>query len=533
MADVRRFISIVVFTIFILACTGAQALELRILYVNDFHGFGSGERVLSSGKTEGGVARLAALAERLRREKPSLFLAAGDMIQGDAWANLFSGRSVVEVMNVMGFDAMVLGNHEFDFGSRALQELIETSQFPVLGANVQGLKGLRPYVVREIKGLKVAVVGIVTEDTAIYAQKNLQGIRFQAHAEAVQERLDELRGKVDLIVVLSHIGYLADLDLARNVRGIDVIVGGHSHTRLETPVRVGRTIIVQAWKHGRALGVLDLDVEKGEIEKASGHLEPVESSLSEDEAVRSIVEFYRKQMGDRMNEVIGRAGIDLDCDGVRTGETNFGDLVADIVRESSGADLAIINGGSIRRSIPKGDIRLGDIYSALPFDNYIISIRLSGKDLVRVLEHGVSAVEAEEGRFPQVSGLSLSFSRSGLPGSRIRQVMVGGEPVADRKVYSVATNDYLTAGGDGYTLFEDVLRRSGDFANVGGTLKGKAILYNNPGKWIRDEVADYIRMKRVILMDKGKRIIEGEMEEGGIQGQSVGRELPSDQRNGL
>ncbi len=505
----KRVVFIILLLVALLAVTNVQGRELRILYVNDFHGFASGGKVLSSGKAEGGIARLAGLADRLRREKPSLFLSAGDMIQGDNWANLFFGKPVVEVMNLMGFDAMVLGNHEFDFGTRVLEDLIRDAQFPVLAGNVEGLKGLKPYIVKEVNGLKVAIIGVVTEDTGIYTNpKNVKGVMFLSQGASVLKWLDELKNKTDLVLVLSHIGYGADMELARNVKGIDVIVGGHSHTRLETPVRVGKTVIVQAWEYGRVLGVLDLDIEDGQVIEVSGRLEPIEEWLPENGAVGSVVEVYRRKIEGRMNEVIGETSADLDGSGVRTEETNLGDLVADIIRESSGSDVAILNGGSIRRDIGKGIIRLGDIYSTLPFDSYVVSVALSGRELIQVLEHGVSAVEEKEGRFPQVSWLSFLFSRAGLPGSRIKGVTVGGKPINEDKVYSVATNDFLASGGDGYTTIDDVLHRSGGFSNVGGVLKSNSILYSNPGKWIRDEVADYIRGKGVISAKKERRIVE-------------------------
>lgn len=483
--------------------------ELRILYVNDFHGFASGYKPLGSNEFRGGIARLAGLAERLRKERPSLFLAAGDMIQGDNFANLFQGKSVIEVINTMGFDAMTVGNHEFDFGPEVLRDRIEEARFPVLGANVRGLSLLKPYVIKEINGLRVAVIGVVTEETGVYARTEaMKGIAFTPHTTAVRAYVEELRNRVDIIIVLSHIGYPADLAVAKTIEGIDVIVGGHSHAKVEKPVMAGKTIVVQAWEHGKALGVLDLSVEHGKIVTASGSLEEIKPDMPESDTARSVVEKYRGKVNAVLNKVIGESETDLDGKHVRTEETNLGDLVADIIRNRSGADVAIANGGGIRTSIGKGPVRLGDVYAALPFDNYIVALKLTGSELKQVLEHGVSAVEKEEGRFPQVSGLTFAYSLSAPAGQRVRKVLVGGEPLDEFRTYSVATNDFLVAGGDGYTVFGDAIKKSGAFSMHRGILRGEAVLYSEPGRWIRDVVADYIRLRGVVSIEKDERIIE-------------------------
>jgi 5'-nucleotidase/UDP-sugar diphosphatase len=504
----------IVISIIILAILAAWApaqgreVNLRILYVNDFHGFAEAYRPPGSQESLGGVACLAGEVKRLRRGKPTLLLAAGDMIQGHSWANLFKGRSAIALMNLMRFDAMVVGNHEFDFGQDVLKRRIAAARFPVLGANVEGLSGLKPYVYKNIQGLKVAIIGVVTPDTPQATHPgNVAGLKFLPPATSVEKYLPELKKHGDLIIVLSHIGYQADRDLAAKVPGIGVIVGGHSHTKLLEPAVVGNTIIVQAWEHAKALGVLDLTVEDGKIKKFSGHLQMIKpGQCREDKAVRSLVKRYAVRVNAVLGEKIGEAAVDLDGEHVRSRESNLGDLLADIFRQTTGANAVIINGGGIRASIPKGIITVKDIYSVLPFNNYLVAIKLTGKQIREALEYGVSGLEEGAGRFPQVSGLSFTYRAKAPAGSRVKKIMIGGQPLDPKKEYAVATNDFMAAGGDGYRAFGQALKSSRDFACTGGMLKGEKLVYNDAGHWLRDVVIDYIRQQKTVAPQVEGRI---------------------------
>ena len=479
---------------------GAEGVSLRILYFNDFHGFA--EPYTPYGGTEplGGIAWLAARAQELRREKPSLLLAAGDFIQGHNWTNLSRGKAAVELLNLLEVDAMVAGNHEFDFGPEVLRKRIAEARFPVLGANVGGFDPLRPHVIREVGGVRVAILGVVTDDTPVATHpRNVAGLTFHAPAETVSRHLGELRRRADIVVVLSHLGYGADRKLAGQVPGIDVIVGGHSHTRVDHPTRIGNTLIVQAWEHGKALGVLDVDVEEGKIVAFNGRLEDIRPrGGAPDAAVQALVEKYREQADAALQGKAGETRVPLVGENVRRRETNLGNLIADMMRELAGADAAIINGGGIRSGIPAGTIRVKDVYTVLPFDNYIVAVRLRGHAIRQALEHGVSRVEEKAGAFPQVSGLSFAFDPQAPAGSRVREVTIGGRPLDLQKEYAVATNDFLAAGGDGYTAFGDAVRSSADFALVGGMMKGEKLLYSDSGRWLRDAAVDWLRDKKTI-----------------------------------
>lgn len=322
MKRLALLLSSIIFCIVLLSTACAEESVIRILHVNDFHGFAEPDKHPGSNKMLGGAAYLAWKVNSLRSEKPSLLLAAGDMIYGNPWADIFQGKSVIDLMNAMQFDAMVLGNHEFDYGRTVLKQRISEARFPVLGADIQGFDMIKPYVIKEIGGIRVAIIGyVVTEyipastyyldeggtkferliNIARRYARELKGIppiddALSHMVRTVSKYATELRGKVDIIVVLSHDGYELDCALARIVPGIDVIVGGHSHTNLPKPTIVNGTIIVQAWEHAKALGVLDLTVQGGKIVGYSGHLEEIMPAPGRtDKTVAKIIETYRKE----------------------------------------------------------------------------------------------------------------------------------------------------------------------------------------------------------------------------------------------
>lgn len=494
----------------------AGAVELRILHVNDFHGFAESYKRIGSDELYGGVACLAARAEVLRKEKPSLLLAAGDMIQGNTWANLFQGEPAIEVMNAMRFDAMVVGNHEFDFGKAVLTERVREANFPVLGANVIGLDVLKPYTIKEVEGVRVGIIGVVTEETpAATHPRNVEGLTFTPVAQTVERYIGELKDKADIVVVLSHLGYNADMALASAVKGIDVIVGGHSHTKAVKHITVGNTIIVQAWEHALVLGVLDLTVESGRVVGAASRLdEIVPAKIKKDEKVAAIVDSYAAKVSESMGKVIGEAAVDLDGENVRVRETNLGNFVADILKKESGADAAIVNGGGLRTSIRKGRVTVGNVYSVLPFNNYIVGIRLTGQQIRDTLEYGVSGIESKEGRFPQVAGLTFTYSPKRAPGKRVGTILIAGQPLNPSRHYIVATMDFLAAGGDGYQVFREAIRQSPDFQIQGGTIKSGNLVYNDAGRWVRDIVVSEVsKQKKITPAVEGRIKVEGQSSE--------------------
>jgi 5'-nucleotidase / UDP-sugar diphosphatase len=490
----------------------AEQTVLRILHVNDFHGFAEPYKPYGSEELLGGMAWLAAAVDELRNEKQALLLSAGDMIQGNNWANLFQGESVIEMMNAMKFDAMVAGNHEFDFGQDVLKRRLGEATFPVLAANVEGMEGLKPYILKEVNGITIAVIGVVTEETPLTTHpRNVTGLKFIAPEEALNKYLTELRPKADLVIVLSHLGHNVDRMLAEKVSGIDIIVGGHSHTKVEKPIVINQTVVLQAWEHGKALGVLDLILDDRKISKVEGKLIEIRPLPGREKSeIAAIVEKYQSRVDAVLDETIGTASLDLDGENTRKRETNLGNFLADIVRSTAGAEAAIIGGGSIRTSMKKGAIRIKNVYAVSPFNNYIVGIKLSGRQIKAALEHGVSAIADDAGRFPQVSGIRFTYSRSAPVDNKVIEASVNNSPLIMDKEYIVATDDFLAAGGDGYKAFGEAVSASRDFTIVGGAVMGEKLVYNNSGRWLRDVVIDYIREKNEVAPIVEGRIIEVE-----------------------
>ena len=461
----------------------AAPVQIRILHVNDFHGYAEPYEPFGSTEPWGGAAYLAAKIKELRQDEkiPTLLLSAGDMIQGNLWTNLNRGKATIELMNVMKFDAMALGNHEFDFGQDVLKQRMAEAKFPMLAANVEGLSGLKPYVIKTVGGIRIGIIGVVTVETPTTTHPdNVKGLTFVSPEAACSRYLDEVKKLADVVVILSHIGHEEDLRLASRIQGVHAIIGGHSHTRVDRPPLVGKTIVLQAWEHGKALGVLDITVDNGQVVEAKGRLIDIKpSGQTPDREVAALVARYSAEANTSMSIVLGKACSDLDGQSVRLRETNLGNLIADALRDATGADIALFNGGSIRASLKAGGITLKDMESVLPFDNYAVMLSLTGGQIRLALEHGLSGLEEKKGGFLQVSGLRMIYDKGAPVGSRVKSVAVAGTPLDEKKIYRVAVNDFMAAGGDGFVILKSAAK-TWDF---------------DKGLVIRDVVADYLHAK--------------------------------------
>lgn len=482
--------SALVIVLLVFLCLPASAgdtppISLTVLHVNDFHGRTMPylDKGLSETVPVGGAPRLARLIEEERSGNPdgTLLLAAGDMFQGTALSNIFFGRPVIEFMNTVHFDAMVLGNHEFDWGLPVLKELAGAAGFPFIAANIadkrgRPLPGVKPYLLLVRKGLKVAVIGVTTPETSVTTKPDhVSGLVFSSPKTALPPVIKKARSQgAQLVILLSHLGADADRNLARQVTGIDLIVGGHSHTVLSNPEVVSGTVIVQAGAYGAYLGVLHLQVDPrtGRIvdyTKANelrtvwaGPGEPVHDGIS------AIVSRYHDQIKGELSKVVGVTSVDL----VRYPyqESNVGNLICDAMREASGADLALFNGGGIRADILKGPVNLEQIYALLPFDNVLVTMDLTGRQIRELLEQSAMMTY----RILQVSGIQVRYDTSRPVGSRVLEALVAGAPLMLEKTYRVATNDFLAQGGDQFEAFK----------------AGRNIAY---GDTVRDVLSAYLR----------------------------------------
>lgn len=393
-----------------------------------------------------------------------LVLDAGDALHGFPIANLSQGDNIVEIMNAAGYTAMTPGNHDFNYGTARLIELSKEMKFDLLSANFTDSKGAAAFTASKIYSAgdkKIGIVGISTPETATKTNPlNVKGYQFNEKdlAALVQAQIDSLKaGGADYIVALGHLGKdeeskpYRSTDLIPQLSGLDVFIDGHSHTTLDQGELVkdkdGKEVLLtQTGTQLKAIGKVGIDGGKF---NASLITEP-----KQDEAIKALIDEKKAEIQPALDKVVAKTAIKLDGNrdpGVRTQETNLGDLAGDALKWISGADVALTNGGGIRTTVEPGDITYGEINSVFPFGNVVVTIEITGADLLAALEHGTKAAPAAGGGFPQVAGMSYEV-RTYLTENRVQNVMVNGEPLDLTKTYTLATNDFTQVGGDGYTM---------------------------------------------------------------------------------
>ena len=451
--------------LFVLFGGTGEPTTIAIVHTNDTHG-----NVSDNEKNTIGFGKLATYVEQLKAENENVLLVdAGDMFQGLPFANLEKGHSVIELANTVGYDAMTVGNHEFDFGADNLFEIASKLNFPMLAANIakeDGTKVFEAYTVKKMNGVKVGIFGISTEETAFKTHpNNVKGYVFEDMIQRAEETVKVLKKKekVDVVVMLSHLGlyegeYTSDL-VAQAVAGIDVIVDGHSHTELPEGLMVNDTLIVSTGTALNNVGYVELVVEKGEVTSRVAKLigyDAFADVVPNAEIEAKIAELTAKQDA-ALSEVVGKAAVTLEGTRgvVRTSETNLGQLISDSIIDLTGADIALTNGGGIRASIEAGDITLKDIVTVLPFGNTIMVKEIKGEDILAALEHSVSEYPNEKGGFLHIAGMTFTFDASQEVGHRVVEVKVGGQDLDLNATYKVATSDFIAAGGDDYTMFAE------------------------------------------------------------------------------
>ncbi|MEK5547724.1 5'-nucleotidase C-terminal domain-containing protein [Paenibacillus sp. FSL L8-0689] len=436
--------------------------HITILHTNDTHA-----HVVANDK-EMGFAKLAGIIDQYRASNPNtLLLDDGDTVHGTTFATLVNGESIVKVINKLRYDAMVPGNHEFNYGWKHLVELSKEIQFPVLSANIKQTDGTRlfkPYVIKEVDGVKIGIIGLTTPETAYKTNpKNVEGIQFTDPAAEAKAAVDEIRSKVDVVVVLGHLGQDASskdtsLKVVKEVPGIDIFIDGHSHTVLEKGlVSDNGTLIASAGEYTKYLGVVDLWVDGGKVTQKQAKL--IDSTQAVDvqpnAEIAALIASIQKDQEPILKEVVTQTSVDLEGarEKVRASETNLGDLLTDAMRDVSGADVALTNGGGIRASIKTGTVTKGDVITVLPFGNQIVTLKVKGSDIQAALENGTASYPEPSGGFPQVSGISFKIDTSAAKGSRVHSILIGGKTLDPEAIYTLATNDFTAVGGDQYTMF--------------------------------------------------------------------------------
>lgn len=440
--------------------------HITIGHTNDVHG-----HIQENSKNkEFGYAKIATLVNEWRKENSNfLLMDAGDTFQGTIYTNQFKGETVLPILNSLGYGAMAAGNHEFDYGYEQLLKLADQLDYPMINANVYKADGtnlLVPTYTAKVGDQTIAFIGFVTEDTPVVTHpKNVIGLTFKDPVEIAKKLVPEMKEKADHVVVLSHIGVEKDREIAKNVSGIDLIIGGHSHTPLRTPEKVNGTYIVQDWEYGKSLGRVDMYYYNKELVGFSGGLVEYDENVKADPAIEKMVQEVVQKVDQSMNAIIGKTEVDLQGERtqVRAVETNLGNFIADAILEKTKtiqghtADVALVNGGGIRASKKAGDITKKDLYSILPFPNTLTIVEATGADIRAALEVSVKGVEKTDdlpGSFLQIGGMSFEYDITKAAGQRVLDVKIGGKPLELTKTYTVATNDFITSGGDGYSMLK-------------------------------------------------------------------------------
>lgn len=436
-------------------------VRVTLLQVNDVYQFSPVDQ-----KSKGGLARLLTLKKSIQQQNPNtLLLLSGDTISPSVESITYKGAQMIDAWNAVGLDYSTFGNHEFDFGPDVLKQRMQESKFGWIAANVidtttgKPFGGAEPFVIREFGGVKIGIFGLVLPDTKTTSRPG-PNVEFRNSCDTAKQMVSELRDRgVKVIVALTHLSMREDKEVAR-CADVDLIIGGHEHTLLES--HAGRAPIFKMTADARELGQIDLNISQttGELESIDWKVIPVTDKTAEAPEFAAV---YRKYAGllAQLEKPVGRTRVPLDARSAegRTKETNVGNFITDAYRKATAADVALMNGGSIRADelIPAGRLTVRDVLSILPFKNKLIKIEITGATLRAALEHGVSrsAEDAEPGGFPQVSGVQFSFDASRPSGSRIVDLKVNGLPLNETRKYTLTTTTFLALdGGDGYSMFK-------------------------------------------------------------------------------
>jgi len=435
--------------------------ELILLHTNDFHG----ALMASDGRSV--IAEMATVVNVVKSVNPQVLLVdAGDINTGSALSNMFDAEPVIRAYNMMGYDAMTFGNHEFDGSMEKLNKQIGLADFSFVSSNIRkddgSYLGGHRYIVKQYNNFTVGIFGITTLRTQVIANPD-KSLVFVNEIDAAREVVDILRNreKVDIVIGLVHMGdvkesedHITSLDLAAAVEGIDILVDGHSHSYFETPKREGDTWIVTANEMGKFMGFGRITVRNG---KLIG-FEWISIAVRPDINIIEMLKPYIEKAGAGLKEVIGEASDTFTFGNrlTRYQETAIGNMITDAnvwyLRNVSKqqVDFAFHNGGNIRAELKKGPITQEDILTVLPFENYLYVVSMTGSQVIKLFDF-IATIPQGNGGFPQISS-DVRFTIDKTSGKGvIKDLTIGGKPVDTNRIYRLCTNDYVLGGGDGYT----------------------------------------------------------------------------------
>lgn len=437
-------------------------VRVTLLQLNDVYQFAP----VDNG-ARGGIDRVVTLRKQIESNSAhTLFLLAGDTISPSAESLTYKGAQMIEAWNAAKLDYATFGNHEFDFGPDVLQLRMKESHFKWLAANVIDKRTQKPFgdaesfVIREFGGVKVGLFGLVLPETKETSRAG-PDIDFLDPCETAKRVVSELHERgAKVVVALTHMSMREDKAVA-HCADVDVIIGGHEHTLLESAA--GGAPIFKMTADARELGQINLNISAstGQLDSLDWKVIAVGAETKSDPQFLSLMSKYAPLLKE-LSVVVGRTTVPLDARSAanRNQETNIGDFIAEAFRKTTGADVGLMNGGSIRAdtTINPGPLTKRDVLSTLPFNSKVVKLEVTGATLRAALEHGIarSGEDAEPGRFPQVAGIRFVFDVRRAPGSRLVEVTVNGQPLNDHKKYTLASTNFIALdGGDGYTMFKN------------------------------------------------------------------------------
>ena len=431
-----------------------------ILHTNDMHGHFVPEPASwrDDKAPVGGLEAIDYYVHQARSQGGnSLLLDAGDFMTGNLICDKeykgAYGGALVEMMNMIGYDCAVFGNHEFDKPADNLRKLIELADYPVVCANFVDSLGQdfteNKFHIFNFGGLKVGVIGITYYPMAGMAKpSNLLGFDSTEPAKAVNDVVQVIDPETDLIIVLSHIGLENDREMAKHIKNVDLIIGGHSHTLMRKPEKVNGVLIVQAGSYTRDLGKLDLVVAGDTIQSyADTVIETLADGITAQPRLTALVDSFATLIDNEYNVVIGNLKTPWKSE--HQGESNIGDWLTDIMREATGADVAFTNSGGIRKNMNAGPITLKDIAEMLPFQNYVETFECTGDQLMKIIQENANAEGLRTHGILQVSGLKYSWRKNGDK-VEVVKALVGGKKIDNNKIYKIASIDYVNGNADQY-----------------------------------------------------------------------------------
>lgn len=473
----------------------------------------------------GGSARAAWLFDEAERRNPNtLIIDGGDSPYNTDLANISLGKSSVDVMNAQGYDATVLGNHDFDYSFDNLLSLADRAEYAMLSANTYWKDGtypeqFEPYIIKEVDGVKVAIVGLTDDGskaTTHYA--NTQDIDFHDQWEVGQEVVAKADAESDVVILLSHL-HGGNNTVPTKIDGIDMEIGGGNDI-FGRPLNIEGTVVVNPGGVGTCVNQTNLNLKDSKVLGYTFNQIILFSDVPEDAEVKAIIEDYQADLDAQMEVVIGQCASDIAWSSplVRTQESPLGNLAADALRDYCDADIAIQNGGGIRAGLTAGDVTVGDVFAMLPFDNKVTLVEVTGQTVWDALENGVDGYPTTNGKFPQVSGIKYTFDGSKPAGERIVSVTLeDGTPLDLDAWYTLACNDFMCGGGDGYTMLnvfnpDDGNEHNGETAAQ--DLPGCKLVYRT-NDYYRTVVSEYIKAQGNIAPALDGRITILNPQDGG------------------